>query len=86
MYQKKIALYLLNDDFTSMDFVVKILIMYFNKNNHEAEKLMMKVHTYGKALCGIYSLDIGITKRNAVNKYSRDNSYPLKCISKKYNG
>ncbi len=80
---KKIALYLLNDDFTSMDFVVKILIMYFNKNNHEAEKLMMKVHTYGKALCGIYSLDIGITKRNAVNKYSRDNSYPLKCISKK---
>ena len=44
---------------------------------------MMKVHTYGKALCGIYSLDIGITKRNAVNKYSRDNSYPLKCISEK---
>ena len=49
----------------------------------EAEKLMMKVHTHGKALCGIYSLDIGITKRNAVNKYSRDNSYPLKCISEK---
>ena len=46
---KKIALYLLNDDFTSMDFVVKILIMYFNKNNHEAEKLMMKVHTYGQS-------------------------------------
>ena len=80
---KKIALYLLNDDFTTMEFVVKILIKFFYKNNIEAEKIMMLIHTSGKALCGIYPIDAGITKLKAVNKYSKDNSYPLRCVSKK---
>ena len=80
---KKIALYLLNDDFTTMEFVVKILIKFFYKNNIESEKIMMLIHTSGKALCGIYPIDAGITKLKAVNKYSKDNSYPLMCVSKK---
>ena len=80
---KKIALYLLNDDFTTMEFVVKILIKFFNKNNIEAEKIMMLIHTTGQALCGVYPIDVGITKQKAVNKYSKDNSYPLMCVSKK---
>ena len=76
-------LILLNDDFTTMEFVVKILIKFFYKNNIEAKKIMMLIHTSGKALCGIYPIDAGITKLKAVNKYSKDNSYPLRCVSKK---
>ncbi|MEN8153935.1 MAG: ATP-dependent Clp protease adapter ClpS [Acidobacteriota bacterium] len=70
---------LINDDYTTMDFVVDVLIKFFNKTASEATKIMLEVHKKGKAACGVYTYDIAVTKVNQVIKYSRDNEFPLKC-------
>jgi len=75
-------LILLNDDFTTMDFVVKILIMFLNKTNHEANILMLKIHNNGSAVCGVFPKDVAITIQNKIHNYSRVNKQPLKCIIK----
>ncbi|MEL0242088.1 MAG: ATP-dependent Clp protease adaptor ClpS, partial [Pelagibacteraceae bacterium] len=54
-------LILLNDDFTTMDFVVKILIMFLNKRSTEAQSLMLKVHNEGSAVCGLFPIDVAKT-------------------------
>ncbi len=72
-----------NDDYTTMDFVVEVLITFFNKSASEATKIMLDVHKKGKGICGIYILDIAVTKVNQVNKYSRENEFPLKCSYEK---
>ena len=54
-------LILLNDDFTTMDFVVKILIMFLNKTSTEAQSLMLKVHNEGSAVCGLFPIDVAKT-------------------------
>jgi len=71
---------LINDDFTTMDFVVKILIMFLNKTIYQANDLMLKVHHEGSAVCGIYPKDIAFTIQNKIFNYSRLNKQPLKCI------
>ena len=73
---------LLNDDFTTMDFVVKILIMFLNKTNHEANILMLKIHNDGSAVCGVCPKDVAITIQNKIHNYSKLNKQPLKCIIK----
>ena len=73
---------LLNDDFTTMDFVVKILIMFLNKTNHEANILMLKIHNDGSAVCGVFPKDVAITIQNKIHNYSKLNKQPLKCIIK----
>lgn len=77
---KFFKLILLNDDFTTMDFVVKILIMFLNKTTYQANDLMLKVHHEGSAVCGIYPKDIAFTIQNKIFNYSRLNKQPLKCI------
>lgn len=72
-----------NDDYTTMDFVVEVLITFFNKSASEATKIMLDVHKKGKGICGIYIYDIAATKVNQVNKYSRENDFPLKCSYEK---
>jgi len=72
-----------NDDYTTMDFVVEVLITFFNKSASEATKIMLDVHKKGKGICGIYIFDIAVTKVNQVNKYSRANDFPLKCSYEK---
>ncbi|MCK5221748.1 MAG: ATP-dependent Clp protease adapter ClpS [Candidatus Aminicenantes bacterium] len=72
-----------NDDYTTMDFVVEVLISFFSKTASEATKIMLDVHKKGKGICGIYILDIAVTKVNQVNKYSRENDFPLKCSYEK---
>ena len=68
---KFFKLILLNDDFTTMDFVVKILIMFLNKTIYQANDLMLKVHHEGSAVCGIYPKDIAFTIQNKIFNYSR---------------
>ena len=75
-------LILLNDDFTTMDFVVKILIMFLNKSKIQATTLMLKVHNEGSAVCGLYGIDIAKTIQNKIHNYSHINHQPLKCIIK----
>ncbi len=67
-----------NDDFTTMEFVVKILMTVFHKEEAEAQELMMQVHTNGRATAGIYTLDMAMTKTNKSMKMARDEGFPLR--------
>ncbi|HCL72554.1 MAG: ATP-dependent Clp protease adapter ClpS [Gammaproteobacteria bacterium] len=70
---------LINDDYTPMDFVVEILRSFFNMNVEKATQIMLKVHTEGKGVCGVYSKDVAETKAAQVNDYSRECEQPLLC-------
>ena len=70
---------LFNDDYTPMDFVVEILEVFFNLNRELATKVMLAVHTEGRAVCGIYTRDIAETKAAQVNQYARESQHPLLC-------
>lgn len=70
---------LYNDDYTSMEFVVEILISIFNKPAAEATKIMLDVHKKGTGVCGVYIYDIAITKVNQVHIQARVNEFPLRC-------
>ena len=69
---------LLNDDYTTMDFVVEVLETIFNKAPVEAYRIMMAVHTQGKGLAGVYPYDIAETKVETVIDRARENGFPLK--------
>jgi len=68
---------LLNDDYTSMDFVVDVLRRFFHKEFQAAEAVMLKIHIDGEAVCGTYSYDVAQTKVKQVIGYSRENDQPL---------
>ena len=70
---------LLNDDFTPMEFVVEVLETFFNKDREAATRVMLTVHTMGKAVCGSYTRDIAETKAAQVNQYARESQHPLLC-------
>lgn len=67
-----------NDDFTTMDFVVKVLTLIFFKSEAEAETLMMAVHKKGQAIVGIYSYDMAVSKVNKATAMAREEGYPLR--------
>jgi ATP-dependent Clp protease adaptor protein ClpS len=69
---------LLNDDYTTMDFVVEILESVFNKGPAEAFRIMMMVHTQGKGLCGVYPFEVAETKVATVVDRARENGFPLR--------
>ena len=71
---------LLNDDYTSMEFVVDVLRRFFNKEFQAAEAIMLKIHIDGEAVCGSYSYDVAQTKVKQVIGYSRDNDQPLMAV------
>jgi ATP-dependent Clp protease adaptor protein ClpS len=77
--------FLLNDDYTTMDFVVNILNRIFGKNVTEATQIMLQVHKKGVGLAGVYPKEIAETKVEAVHRMARDNEFPLKCIMEKKN-
>jgi ATP-dependent Clp protease adaptor protein ClpS len=74
---------LLNDDYTTMDFVVEILESIFNKPPAEAFRIMMQVHTQGQGMCGVYPFEIAETKVATVEERARDNGFPLKAVMEK---
>ena len=69
---------LLNDDYTTMEFVVEVLETIFNKQPAEAFRIMMMVHTQGRGLCGVYPFEIAETKVESVIATARDHGFPLK--------
>ena len=71
---------LLNDDFTTMEFVVEVLRRFFGKSNDAAHALMLKIHIEGEAVCGVYSHDVAQTKVAQVIDFSRKNDQPLMCV------
>ena len=76
----KFDVLLLNDDYTSMDFVVEVLKKFFHKEFIAAEAIMLKIHIDGEAVCGTYSFDIAQTKVSQVIEYSRKNDQPLMSV------
>jgi ATP-dependent Clp protease adaptor protein ClpS len=72
----KVTIY--NDDFTTMEFVVKILRVVFFKSQADAEALMLQVHHSDKAVVGIYSYDIAVSKVNKATQMARDEGFPLR--------
>ena len=69
---------LLNDDYTTMDFVVQILESAFNKAPAEAYRIMMAVHTQGQGLCGVYPYEVAETKVATVVELARGSGFPLR--------
>ena len=74
---------LLNDDYTPMDFVIKVLESFFQLDRERATQVMLHVHTKGAGVCGLFTRDIAETKVAQVNDYSRKNQHPLLCTMEK---
>ena len=68
-----------NDDYTTMDFVIEILMVVFLKEFQEATRIMLDVHRQGVGLCGVYPYEIAETKVETVHVLARENGFPLKC-------
>ncbi|MBL4800827.1 MAG: ATP-dependent Clp protease adapter ClpS [Emcibacter sp.] len=83
---KKPSMYkvlMLNDDYTPMDFVVHVLLTYFQKTEDEAVQVMLNVHQKGVGICGVYSFEIAETKVMQVTDNARRNEHPLQCTLEK---
>jgi ATP-dependent Clp protease adaptor protein ClpS len=75
------AVYLLNDDYTPMEFVVAVLQRFFNKSTEESVAIMLKVHTEGRGVCGIYTKDIAFTRVEQVMAMAAHFQHPLQCVA-----
>ena len=67
---------LLNDDYTTMEFVVEILETVFQKTRTEALRVMMQVHSQGHGVCGTYSHEVAETKVSMVHELARQHNFP----------
>ena len=72
-----------NDDYTTMDFVVMILQMVFQKDIDEATRIMLNVHHQGIGIAGVFTLEVGETKVAIVHQMAKQNQFPLKCSLEK---
>ncbi|MDC9726748.1 MAG: ATP-dependent Clp protease adapter ClpS [Candidatus Thioglobus sp.] len=77
---KKFQVLLLNDDYTTMEFVVEVLKRFFSKTEEAANAIMLKIHMDGEGVCGSYSHDIAQTKVTQVTEFARNNEQPLMCV------
>lgn len=75
---KMYAVTMHNDDYTTMQFVVEILVNIFHKSSVEASSLMMKIHQSGCAIVGTYTYDIAVTKKIVADNMAEENEFPLK--------
>jgi ATP-dependent Clp protease adaptor protein ClpS len=72
-----------NDDYTTMEFVVEILMLVFNKSPENAVRIMLDVHHKGIGICGVYTFEVSETKVNTVKALARQHGFPLKCTMEK---
>ncbi len=66
-----------NDDYTSMDFVVEVLMGIFHKSQPQAEQIMLQIHEKGKAIVGVYTYEIAQMKVEQVRQRAKQNQFPL---------
>lgn len=67
-----------NDHYTTMDFVVKVIVTVFHKPAAEATKIMLDVHKKGRGVVGVFSYDIAATKVSQVHEMARQSEFPLR--------
>jgi ATP-dependent Clp protease adaptor protein ClpS len=72
-----------NDDYTTMEFVVEVLILVFRKSPEDSMEIMLNVHHKGVGICGVYTYEISETKVNNVHALARQHGFPLKCTMEK---
>ncbi len=75
------AVLLHNDDYTTMEFVIEVLIRLFRRTPEEAVKIMLSVHERGNGVAGIYPSEIAETKVEQVSEYAKANGYPLRATA-----
>jgi len=80
---KKYKVLLLNDDFTTKEFVVYVLRRIFRKSEEEAYVIMEAVHQSGRGLVGVYAFDVAQSRANMTMNLAHSNGFPLKCILEK---
>lgn len=68
-----------NDHYTTMEFVVEVLISVFHKPAAEATRIMLDVHRKGKGTCGVFTYDIASSKVSRVHAMAKDREFPLRC-------
>ena len=68
-----------NDHYTTMDFVVDILMQVFHFPEARANEIMLDVHRKGIGVCGVYTLDIAVTKVESVHQIAKEKQFPLRC-------
>ncbi|MBO7583304.1 MAG: ATP-dependent Clp protease adaptor ClpS [Treponema sp.] len=74
--EKDVVFY--NDDYTTMEFVVEVLVSIFNKSHDDAEALMTTVHNSGSAVVGTYTYDIAVSRTNLTRSIAKKNGFPLR--------
>ncbi|MBQ5312236.1 MAG: ATP-dependent Clp protease adaptor ClpS [Oscillospiraceae bacterium] len=77
---KQYNVIMLNDDFTTMDFVVEVLVDIFHKDHLTAEALMMNVHKNGRAVIGKYPYDIAVTRTQTAMARARAEGFPFRML------
>ena len=68
-----------NDDYTTMEFVIEVLMSIFHKPLLNATRIMLDVHKKGKGICGVYTYDIAATRVARVHQLAHKREFPLKC-------
>ena len=68
-----------NDNYTTMEFVVSVLVQIFKKSTADAARIMLKIHRQDKATIGVYSYDVAYTRVKQVHKLAESFDFPLKC-------
>lgn len=71
---------MLNDDYTPMEFVVRVLQEYFSKDREAATQIMLKIHIDGKGVCGVFTKDVAATKVELVREAAHRDGHPLQCL------
>ena len=70
---------MLNDDYTTWEFCIRIICTVFQKNVREADSITNDIHVKGKGLCGVYTYEIAETKATLVKKQARKEGFPMRC-------
>ncbi len=74
---------LLNDDYTPMEFVVHVIIQFFQKSQDDATRIMLHVHNHGVGECGTFTYEVAETKVTQVMDFARKHQHPLQCVMEK---
>ena len=75
-----------NDDYTTQEFVVYVLMKFFHHDETTATQIMLHVHTKGIGVAGVYTYDIAETKANQVMRFAREHEMPLQCSVRRQSG